>query len=102
MQILDSFASDLFERIATEAVKLLRLTGKKTLGATEIQTAARLILPGELSKHAIQDGAKAVAKFKTGMEPEADLPFDEEEEGMMEGGYPAEADMMMDEMMAKF
>ncbi|CAD7976258.1 unnamed protein product [Amoebophrya sp. A25] len=63
MQILDSFANDLFERISTEAVKLLRLNNKKTLTSMEIQTAARLVLPGELCKHAIQDGAKAVQKY---------------------------------------
>lgn len=64
MQILDSFANDLFERISTEAVKLLRLNNKRTLTSMEIQTAARLVLPGELCKHAIQDGAKAVAKYQ--------------------------------------
>ena len=42
---------------------MLRLSKKKTLTAREVQTAARLVLPGELCQHAIQDGAKAVTKF---------------------------------------
>jgi len=64
MGILDSFANDLFERISTEAVKLLRLNNKRTLTSLEIQTASKLVLPGELCKHAIQDGAKAVSKYQ--------------------------------------
>jgi len=63
MSILDSFANDLFERISSEAVRLLRMNNKKTLTSMEIQTAARLVLPGELCKHAIADGAKAVSKY---------------------------------------
>lgn len=64
MSILDSFANDLFERISTEAVRLLRMNNKRTLTSMEIQTASRLVLPGELCKHAIQDGAKAVSKYQ--------------------------------------
>ena len=29
----------------------------------EIQTAVRLLLPGELAKHAVSEGTKAVTKF---------------------------------------
>ena len=29
----------------------------------EIQTAVRLVLPGELAKHAVSEGTKAVTKF---------------------------------------
>eukprot|EP00392_Amoebophrya_sp_AT5.2_P005255 g5264.t1 len=64
MNILDSFTHDLFDRISSEAVKLMRLNNKRTLTGHEIQTAARLVLPGELSKHAIQDGAQAVKRYK--------------------------------------
>lgn len=63
MDIMDSFAVDLFERVANESVKLLRLTNKRTLTAREIQTACRLVLPGELGLHAIHEGAKAVTKL---------------------------------------
>ena len=66
MSIMDSFANDLFERIADEAVKLLRLTGKKTLTAREIQTAAKLVLPGELGAHAIQDGRVSFNLYPVG------------------------------------
>ena len=64
MAILDSFAHDLFDRLSSEAVKLLRLNSKRTLTSMEVQTAARLVLPGELCKHAVQDGAMAVRKYE--------------------------------------
>ncbi|RSH82727.1 histone H2B [Apiotrichum porosum] len=63
MAILNSFVSDIFERIATEASKLASYNHRSTISSREIQTAVRLILPGELSKHAISEGTKAVTKF---------------------------------------
>jgi len=56
MLILNSFVNDIFERIATEASKLASYNKKSTISSREIQTAVRLILPGELSKHAISEG----------------------------------------------
>ncbi|KAH9823112.1 histone-fold-containing protein [Melampsora americana] len=56
MLILNSFVNDIFERIAGEASKLATYNKKSTISSREIQTAVRLILPGELSKHAISEG----------------------------------------------
>ena len=64
MAVMNSFVSDIFERIVTEAGHLSRVNHKSTVGTREIQTAVRLILPGELSKHAISEGTKAVTKFR--------------------------------------
>ncbi|GAA5853365.1 hypothetical protein JCM3766R1_006921 [Sporobolomyces carnicolor] len=63
MQVLNSFVNDIFEQIAAEASKLASYSKKVTISSREIQTATRLILPGELSKHAISEGTKAVTKF---------------------------------------
>ena len=60
MAILNSFVNDIFERIATEASKLAAYSKKSTISSREIQTAVRLILPGELAKHAISEGTKSV------------------------------------------
>ena len=77
MAILNSFVNDIFERIATEAssefvliwslivwliaiVELASYSKKSTISSREIQTSVRLILPGELSKHAISEGTKSV------------------------------------------
>lgn len=66
MAILNSFVNDIFERIATEASKLASYSKKSTISSREIQTSVRLILPGELSKHAISEGTKSVTKFSAG------------------------------------
>src|SRR5690606_41994286 len=55
MAIMNSFINDIFERVALEAANLVRMNGTKTLSSREIQTAVRLILPGELAKHAISE-----------------------------------------------
>ena len=49
--------------ITDEAGKLVRYNKKGTLSSREIQTAVRLILPGELAKHAVSEGTKAVTKY---------------------------------------
>ncbi|KAF9521113.1 hypothetical protein BS47DRAFT_1335214 [Hydnum rufescens UP504] len=65
MAILNSFVNDIFERIASEASKLASYSKKSTISSREIQTSVRLILPGELSKHAISEGTKSVTKFSS-------------------------------------
>ena len=62
MAICNSFATDLFERIAGEAGKLTKHAKTKTISSKAVQTAVRLQLPGELAKHAMSEGAKAVAR----------------------------------------
>ena len=63
MGIMNSFVNDTFDRIAIEASRLAKYAKKMTIGSREIQTAVRLLLPGELAKHAISEGTKAVAKL---------------------------------------
>jgi len=63
MGIMNSFINDIFERIAGEAGRLVRYNKKSTLSSREIQTAVRLLLPGELAKHAVSEGTKAVTKY---------------------------------------
>ena len=45
------------------AAQLARVNKKPTLTSREIQTAVRLVLPGELAKHAVSEGTKAVTKY---------------------------------------
>jgi len=47
MGIMNSFINDIFEKLAQESSRL----------------AVRLVLPGELAKHAVSEGTKAVTKF---------------------------------------
>eukprot|EP00494_Astrolonche_serrata_P026526 UN26788 len=64
MGILNSLCDDIFERTANEAGKLCKYNNKITMDARAIQTAVKLTLPGELSKHAISEATKALAKFQ--------------------------------------
>lgn len=63
MSIMNSFVNDIFERVAIEASRLATYNKKHTISSREIQTAVRLHLPGELSKHAVSEGTKAVTKY---------------------------------------
>ena len=67
MSIMNSFVNDTFERVASEAIRLARYNKKKTLTSREIQTGVRLMLPGELSKHAVSEGTKAVTKYTSSL-----------------------------------
>ena len=51
------------EQIAEKAFQLTEKEDRKTIGSREIQSATRLIIPGELTKHAVSEGTKAVTKY---------------------------------------
>jgi histone H2B len=65
MSIMNSFVNDIFERIAGEASKLAAYNKRSTISSREVQTSVRLILPGELAKHAVSEGTKAVTKYQS-------------------------------------
>ena len=63
MSIMNSFVIDIFERIAAESSRLSHYNKRSTITSREVQTAVRLLLPGELAKHAVSEGTKAVTKY---------------------------------------
>ncbi|XP_072345688.1 histone H2B 7-like [Scyliorhinus torazame] len=63
MSIMNFFVNDIFERIAGEASHLAHYNKRSTISSREVQTAMRLLLPGELAKHAVLEGTKAVTKY---------------------------------------
>merc|ERR1739845_54101 len=63
MSIMNSFVNDIFERVAAEASRLAHYNKRSTISSREIQTAVRLLMPGELAKHAVSEGTKAVTKY---------------------------------------
>ena len=67
MNIMNSFVNDLFERLATEASRLAKMNKRSTISSREIHTATRLIITGELAKHAICEGTKAVTKYNSSL-----------------------------------
>ncbi|XP_042649060.1 uncharacterized protein LOC116962866 [Tyto alba] len=74
MGIMNSFVNDIFERIAGEASRLAHYNKRSTITSREIQTAVRLLLPGELAKHAVSEGTKAVTKYTSSNELKSWLP----------------------------
>lgn len=67
MCIMNSLCNDVLDRIASETNRVLLVNKRSTISSREIQTAVRLLLPGELSKHAVSEGTKAVTKYTTSM-----------------------------------
>lgn len=62
MRAMESYVWELFTRIMRTASLAMNNLGNKTLTARDIQTAVRLCLSGELAKHAVSEGTKAVTK----------------------------------------
>lgn len=65
VSVMDSFVKDIFERIAEEASRLALSTQRATMTSREIQTAVRLLLPGEVGKHAVSEATKAVLRYRS-------------------------------------
>lgn len=63
MSMINSLINDMFERIAEEAAKLSDYRKRTTLSSGEIQGAVKLVLPGELGKHAIAEGSEAGTNY---------------------------------------
>lgn len=63
MSIMNSFVYHMFERLAEDSSRLAQYNKRSTITSREIQTAVRLLLHGELGKHAISEGTKAVSKI---------------------------------------
>ncbi|MXQ88797.1 hypothetical protein E5288_WYG008361 [Bos mutus] len=63
MGIMNSFVNDIFECISGEASRLVHYNKRLTITSREIQTARRMLLPGELAKHTVSEGTKAVTKY---------------------------------------
>ena len=60
---MNHFVEHFADKIADEAAFLAKKERKKTISSREVQTAVRLVLPGELAKHAVSEGTKAVTKY---------------------------------------
>jgi hypothetical protein len=65
MAIMNSFVNDVFERIARETSRLAHINKRVTISSREIMYAVLLVLPGDLAKHAVTEGMKAVTKYNS-------------------------------------
>ncbi|KAG9393269.1 Histone H2B [Carpediemonas membranifera] len=80
MNIMNSFMNDIFDQICEDATRLAQINKRKTLSQREVATATRLIIPGELSRHALSEGNKAVSAMNTSREADRDDADDAEGE----------------------
>ena len=60
MNVMNEFSNHSFDRLMDEASRLVRYSGKATLTEREVQMAVRLVLPGELARHADKFGTKRI------------------------------------------
>ena len=58
----------LLHHVGEKIIKAANLANtNKTISSRDIQTGVRLVLPGELAKHAVSDATKALTKFSQGV-----------------------------------
>ena len=60
---LNSMVLDVYRKISRGAADLTRAHKNGSLRSTDIQTAVKLTLPGELCKHALTEASKALVKY---------------------------------------
>ncbi|KAG5678884.1 hypothetical protein PVAND_008512 [Polypedilum vanderplanki] len=66
INVLNSFVNDFFDKFALEASFLVkRISKRNTMTDFDIQSAAKLILSGDLKEYAIVEGRKALESFKS-------------------------------------
>jgi histone H2B len=62
MKVMSCFINDIFEKVAAEGSHLTSINKKKSFTSRDVQSAVRLVIPGELYKHAMAEGVKAIVK----------------------------------------
>lgn len=60
---INGIVEDLIARLTDNGAVVARVGKKTTLAARHVQSAAKILLPCQLSKHAVSEGTKAVAKY---------------------------------------
>lgn len=65
IKVVDSIVNDLQCRIVETATSLAKAVKRKTVSDHCVDSAVKMCLPGELAKHAVSAGTKAVTKYTT-------------------------------------
>jgi histone H2A len=69
MDAMDSTMRIVANRLGAQAREFTRGEKLKTISNREVQGAVQALLTGELSRHAVNEGTKAVTKFQTSVTP---------------------------------
>ncbi|XP_041056182.1 late histone H2B.L4-like [Carcharodon carcharias] len=63
ISVMNSFDVGVFKHITSEILHFIHYNELHTILARDIQSAIRLMLPGELAKHTVSEGTKVVTKY---------------------------------------
>eukprot|EP01071_Lankesteria_metandrocarpae_P008495 Lankesteria_metandrocarpae@DN4976_c0_g2_i1.p1 len=63
MEIVNSFVFDILDRLVGESSSLMKKTSKTTLKYRDANSAALLVLPGDLAKMGIAEGQRALQQY---------------------------------------
>ena len=77
---MNDLVCNAFYQISEEAGKLVKMDGRDTLFARDVNCAVRLILPGELAQHSNDEGQSALKHFETNSKKAKDQAKAEVEE----------------------
>ena len=64
---MNQFLTHIGKMLSQHAANLCKLSFKRTVSGRDIQTAVRLAIPGELAKHSVSEGTKAVTKYTSSL-----------------------------------
>lgn len=73
VSIVNSFILDMLDRLASEAAIALKVRKGQTLQPKDFKMACRFVLSGELVKHAIAEGGRAVIKYSDSLSKPSNL-----------------------------
>jgi len=62
-QLIATMVDDAFDRIAAQAAQLSAHAKRSTVTSLDVQNAVRILAPGDLGKHMVSQGRKAVTMF---------------------------------------
>ena len=68
LEIMNALVGVVITKTTKNINQFFMRSDKKTIGAREVQSAVRLTFPGELGKHAVSEGTKAVTKYGAALE----------------------------------
>lgn len=63
MDVMNDLVCDLFERISISSKELCQKAGRQTLVIRDINSAVRVLMPGQLGSHAFYEGWRATKRF---------------------------------------
>jgi len=74
MGLLDGFMVEIFKAIAREAGNLCEHSKSKVLGAKSVESACKILLPGEMAQYAIEEAQAATLRFSQYEKPRPSMP----------------------------